>query len=358
MTKREVAILGLLAASTLINAQAPARRIVPAGVLVGVHHREDYVTDQGLARPIRATLGTIWLESDGAAITALPLLLVPRKSGFWWVGLTHRCAEEPHESADPTRRGDEVEVEDTPWASPVEAQSSADVRTGAEECQSTEVFCVVDRRTDFYWIWPDFISMNRRTESGCGAHPDGSSEHSVRRLEELWKPLAVGDVLGSAAEARLRQAFQRAKGERVASVGDSPATKECADLAMFGPTSWHIERKRGQWTLEGWSDTHRLCGYGIDYSAIVDLSRITGRTTPPPAGWTSISNAKDAFASPDGQWILLVRDTEVVLSARGGLDRPVARAPLSKDASVVMVEWAQDAGVARWRTQMRSLGVL
>jgi hypothetical protein len=337
----------LLLATTLVAGQTPARRAVPAGVLVGVYHVEDYVA-RGLKKPAAATLSTIWLESESASATALAPLLVPRSAGFWWVGLTYSCTEEPHEIADGDQRGDELYVQDTPWAAPVGARSVVDIRraASARECQSTNVSCAVESRTDIYWIWPDFISMNGRTEGGCGAHPDGSFDYSIRRLDDLRKSLAVADVLGSDADARLRTAFERARAD---------VNKDCAGVATFSPTSWYIQRTPGRWILKGWSDMERICGYGIDYSSAVDLSRVTRPGAPPPAAWTDMSNARDAISSPDRRWVLLIRKTDVILVAREALDRPVARAPLSDDDSVVMVEWAQGANVARWRNQIRSL---
>jgi hypothetical protein len=341
-----IGVVGLLVAAPLVTGQTAAQRSAPGGVLVGVYHLEDYLT-RGLTKPAVATLRTIWLESERASATALTPLLVPRQSGFWWMGLTYSCTQQPHEIADGTRRGDEVHVRDTPWVSPVEAPA-VDIRrnASAEECQSTDVSCVVESRADISWIWPDFISMNGRTEGGCGAHPDSSFNYAIRRLDDLQKSLAVASVLGSGADARLRMAFERARAD---------VDKDCADIATFSPTSWYIERTPGRWIVKGWSELDRLCGYGIDYSSLVDLSRVTRSGTPPPA-WRNVPNTKDAIASPDRRWVLLIRDTEVTLVAREALDRPVARAPLSDDDSIVMVEWAQGANVARWRNQVRSVG--
>jgi len=341
-----IGLVGLLVAAPLVTAQTPAQRSAAGGVLVGVYHLEDYLT-RGLTKPAVATLRTIWLASEGATATALTPLLVPRQSGFWWMGLTYSCTQAPHEIGDGTRRGDEVYVRDTPWVSPVEA-ASVDIRrsAGADDCQSTDVSCAGESRTDIYWIWPDFISVNARTEGGCGAHPDSSFDYGIRGLDDLQKSLAVAGVLGSGADARMRMAFERVRAD---------LDKDCANLATFSPTSWHIERMPGRWIVKGWSELDRICGYGIEYSSEVDLSRVIGPGTPPPT-WRNIPSTKDAIASPDQRWVLLIRDTDVTLVAREALDRPVATAPLSNDDSIVMVEWAQGPNVARWRNQVRSLG--
>lgn len=60
-------------------------------------------------------------------------------------------------------------------------------------------------------------------------------------------------------------------------------------------------------------------------------------------------------ASADRRWILLVREDEVALSPREAPDKPIAKAPLSIDDSVVMAVWAHGRSVARWRDQVRKL---
>ena len=116
---------------------------------------------------------------------------------------------------------------------------------------------------------------------------------------------------------------------------------------------WRVERGPGHWSIEGWSDTHRLCGGGVDYTIQADLSRVTGRQAPPPQRW--VAGAADVFWSPDGRWALLTTGNEVRLARRDQLDATVARASLDGDDSVVMVEWATGSNVARWREQVARL---
>jgi hypothetical protein len=184
------------------------------------------------------------------------------------------------------------------------------------------------------------ISLDRGGEGSCGAHPDGYHEYSVHTIDDLSRRLPLGAVLGDAAGRRFQRAFDRAKLELAA----EPDRKECSEKAMFSPSSWHLTRKDDHWRIAGWSETHRMCGVGIDYTIDADLTRFT-RGQP----------RADALSSPDGRWVLRITADAVLLSPRGAPDRPVARVPLSEQDSVVMVEWATGRNVARWRDEVARL---
>ena len=85
--------------------------------------------------------------------------------------------------------------------------------------------------------------------------------------------------------------------------------QECAEQATFAPQSWYIERVPSGWKIVGWSDTHRMCGYGLDFVVDVDPSPVTGRTTA-KTRWQQLQAAMpdlvDAHFSPGGNWVLAV----------------------------------------------------
>ena len=110
----------------------------------------------------------------------------------------------------------------------------------------------------------------------------------------------------------------------------------------FSPASWHLVRAHFHWKVEGWSDTHRLCGVCIDDTIEADVTPFTRAANP--------------FASPDGRWVLTRVDGGLRLSSRDTPASPVAHRPLSDDDSIVMVEWAVGRNVARWREQVARLG--
>jgi hypothetical protein len=170
-------------------------------------------------------------------------------------------------------------------------------------------------------------------------------------LDDLDTPLTVAAVFGRSAEARLQAAYDRSKLE----YRKRRREEGCEDPDVFSPSAWHIDRRAGRWFLEGWADTSRLCEAGIDYSADVDFSRITGSTARQRPLPKRVTGLKDAIESVDGRWILAIREDQVALSRREAPDRPIATAPLSAGESVVMAEWAQGRNVSRWRDQLRTL---
>jgi hypothetical protein len=188
MTTRTLVILALLVAGLELEAQTSTQRPAPVGVLVGIHKLDDYGFTPG--PPIPAALRTVWLDTEGSATPALPRLLVPRSSGFWWLGLTSTCSEQPHRRFDDTLAGVETESSDALWASPTVVGPILEAHDAAWNCRSADVFCGTHFETGIYWVWPDFISMNRGRESGCGAH---LMAPSVQRcigwtiLKPLWR---------------------------------------------------------------------------------------------------------------------------------------------------------------------------
>jgi len=347
MTTRVLVIVAVLVAGVELGAQRSPQVVAPVGVLVGIHKPGDH--DSVSARPVPSSVRTIWLDTDRTATPVLPRLLVPRSSGFWWLGMISTCSEQPREGLDDAVIGVEVEISEVVWSSPTGVRPIPEV-PDEWNCRSAEVSCYTHYGTDIYWVWPDFISMSSVSESGCGAHPDATYVPEVHQLNDLDAPLTIGAVFGRSAEARVQRAYERAKREY-----RSRHREHCDDPNVFSPSAWHIERRAGRWLLEGWADTHRLCEGGIDYSADVDFSRITGSGVRERPVSRRVSGVKDAIASADGQWTLLIGEDEVALSPREAPNKPIATAPLSVGDSVVMAEWAMGSSVARWREQVRKL---
>lgn len=340
-----VACLVALTLGPVALAQVPSQPRAPIGVLVGVHRSPDSASDE--SPPVPATLRTLWFETSRETVANTRHLLVPRSSGFWRIQLVHFCGEEPAVDFESRPRGDALTVSEQLWAYPVEAPPN--VPNGAV-CRSRNVHCVSDHRKLLFWVWPDFISMQNYFESpGCGASMWSSLDFAMRRIENMDRAATVSEAIGPGAEERLRSAFDEAKLEDAQSHGP-----ECVKETTFDPASWRIVRAGGGWHVEGWANTHRLCGVGFEYTANLDLSRVTGRTTLPQASWKDVAGATDALASPDGQWVLIVKKGQVVLAPRDAPRRPIASATLSEDENVVMAEWATGANVARWRRQVRA----
>jgi hypothetical protein len=350
---RALIVIALVAA--MQPALPPPR---PVGVLVGVHRHVDYAMQSGADRqpPAGGELRTIWISAGGPEPIVpieIPDLLLPRRTGFWRLGLLGWCAEEPHKDADHKIDGVEAMFGDHLWAVPigrrpevrVGSKTWLDVPIVAGPCASRDVYCTVDLRTWIHWVWPEYVSMANGSESGCGAHPDGSFGYTVQRPGSLGGELTIGHVLGSAVQRRFERAFQSALKK----------ADPCGEPAHFQPSTWHVVRVPGGWKAEGWSDTHRLCGYGVDFAVDVDLSRITGRSDD-RALWPPLKKKMplltDAHFSPDGRWVVATTTTELRFFDLAAMDRAVI-IPLARGDDVVMVEWATGVNVPRWHAAVQ-----
>jgi hypothetical protein len=84
-------------------------------------------------------------------------------------------------------------------------------------------------------VWPEFISLARGGDYGCGVHPDADYRSGVYRLERLGAPLTVAEMFGRSVENRMKRSFERAKDEDVVVHG-----ADCATEGTFSPISWHV----------------------------------------------------------------------------------------------------------------------
>jgi hypothetical protein len=173
---------------------------------------------------------------------------------------------------------------------------------------------VIDRRTQIFWVWPEYLSLDVGRRSSCGAHPDGEPKFTIRRGPT--EPVSISEVFGTATQDLFRKAYDAAKRQYIKEWGsDGPA---CAEPAVFDPWAWHVERNAGHWRASGWASTSRLCGYGFDFTADVDLSTLTGRKSG-TSYWSRlrdrVPDLTDADSSPDGQWTLATTETEILLFA-------------------------------------------
>jgi hypothetical protein len=326
-----------------ILAQAPPRPASAIGVLVGLHRASG-----DPAAPSIGQLRTLWMAGfdtgKPARPQALPDLLVPRRSGFWRLGLAGWCEEEEMTGADDRILGTGVTISDRVWTAPV----GQEPRNDSSPCAARNVLCVNDWTTSVYWVWPEYASLEMGERGECGVHPDWTPGYTVIPVGDVGKRLSVGTVLGTSAEDVFRKAFER----------EPKDDDACAEEAVFNPSSWYIEREAGRWKATGWTTTHRVCGYGIDYVVDADLTAITGRRDDGALFErlkARLPQITDAHSSPGGKWALVTTKTELMIVDTTSPARPLRRIPKSASESLVMVEWATGPNVARWSTEVARL---
>jgi hypothetical protein len=329
------------------------------GVLVGLERLGEDVS----GAPRTSTLRTLWIPlGHTAPIKALDVveiadLLVPRHAGFWRAGRLTTCGEGPLDSDNKELTA--AWVAEYLWAAPHDRrprvqlgtrdfQSPYPERVGP--CRAKRIYCDVDRRVGIYWIAPEYMSLDLGVRGSCGPHPGWTPEFGIRSLDDVHAPLAVGALLGLAAEQAFLQAYEQARADYVRAL----KSQVCADTT-FDPTTWWIEREAGSWTMKGWVRHERYCNYGFDFSADLDVSRITGRADD-RTRWQTLHASRpvldDAHFLPGGRWVLGLTRTQLFVFD-GDVPRPVLTLPLTNGDSIVMVEWATGRNVARWDAEVR-----
>ena len=350
-----LATLGLvLIASQPGWAQSPQTSVARLGLLIGLHHRGGDATGETTSGGLR----TLWIQGTARGTIAAPVelanLLVPRRSGFWRVGLYGECAEE-RELVDDR---DGATVADHVWAAPVGREPELrlerdDVGFHPLPCRTRKLYCINDWTTTVFWISPEYASLDMGQQGGCGAHPDASFDFTVRSLSDLSRPLSVGQALGQSAGDALRRSYQQARREE-----EMVHEPECFESADFKADSWHIEREEGTWKAVGWTTTDRLCGVGFDYVIDANLFAVTGRRDD-RSRWQQLKSqlpqSKDAHVSPDGKWTFVVTETELIILGGASGTQPSLRVTKASNENVVMVEWATGGNVARWSSEVMRL---
>jgi hypothetical protein len=333
------------------------------GVLIGIEHRREDVVGAPAG-----TLHTLWIEMEGKApLTAARTvqvsdLFVPRQSGFWQSGRVATCAEGEYDEPGQIA----VTISQYLWAVPAGQRPSirfgppsyATIPPAPERlgpCRATKVHCDVRHRVGLHWVAPDYISIETTGDGTCGSSAIGSFADTTRRLDDVDKPVTVADALGTAADAALRTAYDVARLEYEKAHKD----KAC-EPSKFDPAVWWIAREDGRFKVKGWSENHRLCGYGFDFSAEIDVSRVTGRTDD-RARWQTLRARRpditDAHVAPGGRWTV-ARTERQLLVLDGDAATPALILPIGRRDDIVMVEWATGRNVARWGAEIRRVRAL
>lgn len=354
-TRMLAALIAAFASVAGPFAQSP-KPAEPIGVLIGLRANVGNPLSVNEA-PQPSALRTMWVHGTTGAKPGAPLelreLVVPRRSGFWKLGLVADCVEENYVDADGAARGSMTTLNASLWADRIDKLPALKPK----RCSRQDVTCSVVFETWIRWVWPEYVSVNDGGESGCGAHPGGTIAHRVRGLSD-FKDLNIRDVLGLAVEQSFRRAFEAAR-EEDAKDRTLDEVKGCHEGVTFDPGAWNIEREAGKWRIKGWTDTQRWCGVGFDYFVDADLSRITGKRPDEAARWPALKarwpEIADVHTSPGGQWTIIASGGELLIFIGASLDGEPLRIKKGHFEEVVMVEWATGSNVARWNDQIARL---
>jgi len=290
---------------------------------------------------------TLWVHhsGDAAAAQVIPGLLVPRKTGFWHLGSYFTLNAED--------QSDDQHI----WALPADRQPAIVLAPNERMVKAWADGACQDISREIHFVGPSYISYTTQAGYSCGPHPDFETELRVAPLDQLeGKRIPASRVLGPAAPAAIRNGIEHAQGS------------QCYEPPRVDERNWQITRRQGHWAAEGWAETARTCGYGVNFAIHLPLPESVVGYDRLPAGWDrlkhSIPGLFDAFCSPTGDILVATTEMELLVYRldHGKLGRIILRRTWThlqldsregrNNLPMVMAQWATGPNVARWTREL------
>jgi hypothetical protein len=193
------------------------------------------------------------------------------------------------------------------------------------------------------YVGPEIYSTNETGYSYCGGpYPNaGSTYHSWKLVVSGQEGADIGEFLGPEASNALGRIQAKEPAE------DDVCRK------TFSPDDWALVRESGQWraVVSGVGGPHVCANSANEVPLEVSVPQRFAGPSKLPLPWEQLAAKTrkliDAIGAPNGQFLLLMTETALVL--RGSDDSIVTHADLAKRPRVVMAEWVYGAkNIDRW----------
>lgn len=304
---------------------------------------EDQLLRSGIALGLRSAnrqkdYRTLWITARNRelkSVVTLPELIVPRKSGFWVLGVEHQ----------PSR--------DTLFAHPFpnnpESVNKAENQQVITECQ----------RQAIVFAGNDYVATAYSDTAG-GKTPEFPHLRvlPIDNLTGNLSGVSISDVVGEAGrKAMLSSAAQCELFMRKRNLTQLEG--------MPQETNFTLVRRNGHWIMQGRLNVQ-------DSMAKRDFVDFNINMLPPPElvnydelciPWQTVKetvpSAIDAFTSPNRDIALIIdKDAIYIYPIRGELleNRLLQKIPLQQGEAVVMAEWATGPYVERWTEALSAQG--
>jgi hypothetical protein len=328
---------------------------------------------------------TWWIVRDatGAHVAAkVPDIIVPRKTGFWRVGIQHTCQFRSPDKDDPQDHG-EIITEDIPYSVPFEetpdlsldhpfcdpetrervfglaydSYATSSIEKAPAEC--------IWKAASFLSVLPDLVSISsvEGVRETCDPHAREVFSVSVQtpdRLSSTGDPgVSISRAFGDAGGRAWNRAIQ------AAAKGGS-----CSELPPPSDGGWYLEHSGGQWHAGA---SLQWGGYRMDcvLSDVVNIvvRRSVTHAAPLPVSWAILEKRlpglTDAYISPDGSVLVAILSEEdnsthqsQIASVQLFDFSTHELGPKLLDLppnSIVMAEWATGRFVQSWTASLTAL---
>jgi hypothetical protein len=334
---------GKIVALLLLTLPVPMTAAQTA-VLIGLRH-DSYSSDDGKWNPASYSTLLLTLRDGEAQVAAnVPALIVPRKDGFWRLGVLHSGTDSDFEEKEYA----------IPAGSPVPAPTGS-ASTGSQPGDSGTT-CSTSSESTIEFASSEIISVKHEDNSDCGVHPAGSIAYATYKIDDLSKPLEIAAVLGRAAS-----------GAQIKSV-PAPYSDECEILGRPDAKGWGIQWSPGQWVVMSTYSMSHACGgdqaYELNLAAPASLvgSGFGRKALSPPSGSATakklVSEQYDLVLAPGRDFLIFFGNPITVFGVNG---QELSAAPVLSAASEVrnstpvMVQWALGKHVTEWESALREI---
>jgi hypothetical protein len=338
---------------------------------------------------------TLWIVRDasGARIAAkVPDIIVPRKSGFWRIGIEHTCQLSSQAKGDPNDHGN-ISTEDVAYAVPVGKAPVVELEYPPCDPQTAKRLFDDSYNPEFVpdpdgehpanpnapsecgWVnrWfesvlPDLISVSYYQGVSEICEPSGGNLYT-----EIWVQ-SPEDPIPPVGPANEQIPFDRLfgpVGHRAwikAVSGDQPDGDSCIADGDMAQTGWSLKHFHGEWRAHAFAQVGRVCAASGDPKVVVP--RTLTHAIPLPIPWAALEKQlpgiSDAYIAPGGSVLLAIQSKKgapiseesqtvsVALFDFSGsklgaklLDLPPTR--------IVMAEWAAGRFVQSWTESLSAL---
>lgn len=382
-----------------LRAQQPSAAAAgasPVGLLLAhvAHERNrDAFGDVSMVR-----YETLWIVRDasGARIAAtLPDIIVPRKSGFWRIGITHTCQLTPSTRDDLTDHGN-ISTADVPYAVAVGQAPVVELDHPVCDAQTAKRLFDDSYNPEFVpdpdsehpadpnaptecgwanrWfesILPDLISISYFQGVSETCEPEGGNDYKEIWVQSPEEPFPfVGPaqqqipfdvVFGAAGHRAWIHAVSGGQPEGDSCIADNPDE----DMPQTG---WSLKHVHGGWRTHAFAQVGRVCAASGDPKVVVP--RALTHAIPLPIPWSELEKQlpgiSDAYLAPGASVLLAIQSKKGDLVPEEGQTVAVALYDFSgnklgaklldlRPSKVVMAEWATGRFVQSWTESLSAL---
>jgi hypothetical protein len=348
------------------DAQKPNPSETKVGLLVAFTMGKTVSTGEGAPPPSKYETWWVVRDNTGArVITKLPDVIVPRKDGFWRIGIQTTCQFRSPEKDSPDDHG-EIVTEEILYGVPFDQRPVLQLEDPAcDEKTQERVFDPAydpnanssDKNAPNECRWgkkslisvlPDLISIDsvEGVRESCDPHEREEYSSYVQNPDEIRRVggahLLLSQVFGEKGIAAWSRTIQANFGK------DS----SCPGMPPPEEGGWYLRHLGGGWHALAQA---QLGAYKADCAVDGDMGisvpRSLTHSAPLLVSWRDlqkqIPNLADAYLSPDGSVLLAIQSTSVRLVDFTGNKPGATLLELSSNA-LVMAEWSTGTYVDKW----------